>query len=93
MGKHWHLFSPVAHLTLYSRKGLIEGAARSGLRVVASRRLKQYYDLSYVLSLIKYFFPLFAGAGRLGGSNTLKRIGFKVYTGIDFIVAEKAASS
>lgn len=89
MGTHWHLFSPVAHLTLYSKKGLTAAMARAGLRVVESRRLRHYYDLPYVFSFMKYFFP-WAGrfVSRLATVKSLKGIGFRLYTGIDVVVAE-----
>jgi SAM-dependent methyltransferase len=93
MGRHWHLFSPVAHLTLYSKKGLIAGLARVGLRLVASRRFRHYYDLPYVFSFMMYFFPWTnAMMTQLGKIKWLKRVGFRLYTGIDIIVAESGPS-
>jgi len=94
MGRHWHLFSPVTHLTLYSKKGLIASMARVGLRLVASRRLLHYYDLPYVFSFMKHFSPwtgtLFTQIAKIKG---LKGLGFRLYTGIDIVVAERAQYS
>jgi SAM-dependent methyltransferase len=89
MGRHWHLFSPVAHLTLYSRKGLLESMSRVGLELVASRRLRHYYDLAYVCSFMTYFFPWTEPVvSRLSRINWIGKIGFRAYTGIDVVVAK-----
>ena len=87
MGKHWHLFSPVAHLTLYSERGLFQALSRAGLRPLCSRHLRHYYDLPYVFSFMKYFFPWTVPVvSRLERLGWTQKIGFRAYTGIDVVV-------
>jgi 2-polyprenyl-3-methyl-5-hydroxy-6-metoxy-1,4-benzoquinol methylase len=90
LGKKWHLFSPVAHLTLFSKRGLIHNLHSTGLQVISSRFLRQYYSLKYILSLAGFFFPgigPFAGAVR--NVNVLNKMHLRIYTGIDILIAQK----
>lgn len=88
--KKWHLFSPVAHLTLYSKKGLIESLNNHGLKVVTSQHMRQSWDLQYVISTAVYFYPLFKSLLNLIKKiNIIQNIQFSLYTGVDIVVAKK----
>lgn len=86
----WHLFSPVAHLTLYSKEGLSNSLNSNGLYIVNNMHLKQYYDLPYVLSYAHYFYPILSSLFTwLKKLDVVNKIKFRLYTGIDIMIAQK----
>lgn len=90
MRRKWHLFSPVAHLTLFSRRGLTHILHSAGLQVISSRFLRQYYSLKYILSPAGFFFPVLGSiTGTIKDVNVLGKIHLRIYTGIDMLVVQK----
>ena len=89
MGQSWHLFSPVAHLTLYSKQGLIQSLEGRGLRVISNLKFTQRFNLHYVLTFAAHLLP-FKRVSQLAKRLPLvKSIEFSVYTGVDIIIATK----
>ncbi len=90
LGKKWHLFSPVAHLTLFSKRGLTRCLHSTGLQVTSSRFLRHYYSLKYILSLAGFFFPVIGSiAGTVKNVDVFSKMHIRIYTGIDILVAQK----
>lgn len=90
MGKRWHLFSPVAHLTLFSRRGLTTLMKNLGLGILNVQPMQQYWSLQYVLSIAAYFFPSFRYFfSRLNDLRVVRNFKFSLYVGVDIIIAER----
>ncbi len=66
--------------------------ARVGLIPIAARKFRHYYGLPYIFSFLSYFFPWTSRfAPRMARLQWLQQSGFRLYTGIDVMVAEPTA--